>query len=264
MTGSKISTVFYFRLTGRRASARIKSTKGIPSVRLKHIVMVGGLFAGLMGTGALAGGNSLVFGSVEGMVKVTAPARKAPVESDSMDSHSFYDDDNPSSRHSLPEEIVVYLEGVPGDYEPPKQHVKLDQKFLQFTHRVLPVLKGTIVDFTNHDPVYHNVFSNSQINKFDLGRKGKGEKSSVKVSHSEVPVKVYCEIHSDMKSNILVLDNPFFTTVRPGEKFKIEGIPPGTYKMVAWHDYWAPVEQEVTIQKGIPTDVHIVLSNVRK
>jgi len=66
-----------------------------------------------------------------------------------------------------------------------------------------------------------------------------------------------------MKSNILVLDNPFFTTVGPGQKFKLEGIPPGTYKLVAWHDYWAPVEEEVTIQKGTATMVNVVISNLR-
>ena len=232
--------------------------------RSKIIPVVFAVF--LLGIGALAGGNpSASLGSVEGTLKVTAPARKALASGESAENHSFYDEDDApqTSRHALPEEVVVYLEGVPGNYAPGEQHVKLDQKFLQFTHRVLPVLKGTIVDFTNHDPVYHNVFSSSKMNKFDLGRKRKGEKSSVKVSRPEVPVKVYCEIHSDMKSNILVLENPFFTTARPGEKFKIEGIPPGTYKLVAWHDYWAPEEQEVTIQKGVPAVVNIILSRLR-
>ena len=204
-------------------------------------------------------------GSLEGTLRVTAPARKASLPSEPADSHSFYDEDNdrPAFRHSLPEEVVVYLEGVPGNYTPGDQHIELDQKFLQFTHRVLPILKGTTVDFTNHDPVYHNVFSSSKLNKFVLGKKRRGEKSSVRISCSEVPVKVYCEIHSDMKSNILVLDNPFFTTVGPGQKFKLEGIPPGTYKLVAWHDYWAPVEEEVTIQKGTATMVNVVISNLR-
>ena len=159
---------------------------------------------------------------------------------------------------------AVYLEKVPGHYPPPARHAQLDQKFLQFTRRVIPVLKGTVVDFTNHDPVYHNIFSNSRIYKFDLGRKGRGGKASVRMTNAEVPVKVFCEFHSAMKSNILVLENPYFTTVKPGEKFRIEGIPPGTYNLVAWHDYWEPVTRKVTVPPVGKTSVDITLEQVRK
>jgi plastocyanin len=206
-------------------------------------------------------------GTLEGTLTVTAPSRQQAPASETGGAQPFYDGGESEStvvRRSPPEEVVVYLEDVPGSYPPPKEHVRLDQKFLQFTHRVLPVLRGTVVDFTNHDPVYHNVFSNSQVNKFDLGRKGRGEKSSVRMLHPEVPVKVYCEIHADMKSNILVLNNPFFTSVKPGEKFKIEGIPPGTYNLVAWHDYWEPVEEKVTIEEGGTTRADVTLSQVQK
>ncbi len=197
-------------------------------------------------------------GALTGHLKVTAPARKAPPSNQYAPKGS-----PPSPPHILPEEVVVYLKKVPGKYKAPKKHVALDQKYLQFTHRILPVLKGTKVDFTNQDPVYHNVFSNSQINKFDLGRKKNGETTSVKMGHSEVPVKVYCEIHSAMKSNILVLDNPFFTTAGPDQDFVIKGIPPGTYTLVAWHDFWMPVEETVTIKKGKTTQMNITLDKAQ-
>ena len=40
---------------------------------------------------------------------------------------------------------------------------------------VLPVFKGTSVDFTNDDWVTHNVFSKSGPGEFDLGLYGRGE-----------------------------------------------------------------------------------------
>ena len=206
-------------------------------------------------------------GSLTGTLIVTAPSRSgvpAPTENHSTDGYG-----NPSSSvptptgHPVPEEVVIYLQKVPGHYKAPKKHVDLDQKYLHFGHRVLAVLKGTTVDFTNHDPVYHNIFTNSQLNKFDLGRKSAGQVSSVKMNHVEVPVKVYCEIHSQMKTNILVLQNPFFATVQPGQPFEIGRIPPGTYKLIAWHDYWEPVEQTVTIKKGSATQINITMDKVR-
>jgi hypothetical protein len=128
---------------------------------------------------------------------------------------------------------------------------------------VVPVLKGTVVDFTNQDPVYHNVFSNSQANQFDLGRRAKGETATARMGKSEVPVKVYCEIHASMKSHILVLDNPFFTTTGPGREFEISGIPPGTYTLVAWHDHWEPVEQKVKVTRGATTRADITMDKVQ-
>jgi plastocyanin len=207
-------------------------------------------------------------GNLTGKLTVTAPARKAPPSPPSHNETDEYGNNQvssaPSSQtHSLPEEVVIYLKKVPGKFKAPAKHALLDQKYLQFTTRALPVLKGTTVDFTNHDPVYHNVFTNSQLNKFDLGRKHNGETVSVKMKNDEVPVKVYCEMHSSMKAYILVLDNPFFTKVEPGQDFTLKGIPPGTYTMVAWHDYWLPVEQIVTIKKGKTTQADVTLDKAQ-
>jgi plastocyanin len=205
-------------------------------------------------------------GSLTGKLTVTAPARKvsSALNPNSGSGHSgYYSSSSPNESHTLPEEVVIYLKKVPGKYKAPHEHALLDQKYLQFTTRILPVLKGTTVDFTNHDPVYHNVFTNSQLNKFDLGRKHKGETISVKMKNLEVPVKVYCEMHSSMKAYILVLDNPFFTKIGPGQEFSIRNIPPGTYTMMAWHDYWEPVEQKVTIKKGKTTHADVLLDKAQ-
>ncbi len=208
-------------------------------------------------------------GSIEGNLSVTAPPRrevKPTADYDSINPYgaTAYDATPHKTAKPLPEEIVVYLEEVPGDWPPPSEHVKLDQKYTQFTHRVLPVLAGTTVDFTNHDPIYHNVFSNSEINSFDLGRRQKGEKASAKMRRLEIPVRVFCEIHSSMKSNILVLQNPFFTVVQPGGSFRLEGVPPGTYQLAAWHDFWQPVRQEVTVKAGATTKVQLALTKTQQ
>ncbi|HVZ80599.1 MAG TPA: carboxypeptidase regulatory-like domain-containing protein [bacterium] len=203
-------------------------------------------------------------GTLTGTLTVTAPPRKAPPSSTN---YAGYGNENPEparETHTLPEEVVFFLKKVPGHYKAPKKHVQLDQHFLQFTTRVLPILKGTTVDFTNNDRVYHNVFTNSQDNKFDLGRRKNGDKASVTFKRAEVPVKVFCEIHNAMKAYILVLDNPYFTKCGPNQHFRIKDIPPGTYTLVAWHDLWEPVEQKVTIKRGKTTDVDVTLDKTQE
>jgi plastocyanin len=233
-------------------------------MKTSKIVALAVSLTGALSLGSHSWADSKKNGTLEGKLTVTAPARPAPSTNSNDDGYGGHKQyAAPVETHSLPEEVVIYLKKVPGKYPAPKKHFQLDQKYLQFTTRILPVIKGTTVDFTNNDPVYHNVFTNSQLNKFDLGRKKNGEKVSVKLTHTEVPVKVYCEVHPNMKAYILVLDNPFFTKVGPGQKFRIKGIPPGTYTMVVWHDYWAPVEQKVTIKKGKTTEADVTLDKAQ-
>jgi plastocyanin len=213
-------------------------------------------------------GSSDGTGTITGTLRVTAPARGEESEPAGDDynpfSSSAYSWASAHKAHAnLPEEIVVYLEAVKGYWKPPEEHAKLDQKYTQFTHRVLPILAGTIVDFTNHDPIYHNVFSNSRKNAFDLGKRKKGETASAKLDHPEVPVKVFCEIHDKMRSNILILQNPFFTVVTPGGTFKLESVPCGTYTLVAWHDFWQPVRKKITVTKNATVVADVVLDKVQ-
>ena len=72
---------------------------------------------------------------------------------------------------------VVYLESVPRPAfeELPTGRVRMDQRNEQFVPRVLAITVGTIVDFPNHDTKFHNVFSLSRVQPFDLGRYPPGE-----------------------------------------------------------------------------------------
>ena len=56
----------------------------------------------------------------------------------------------------------------------------MDQKNLVFVPSLLPIIRGTVVDFTNSDDVQHNVFSPSPAGgKFNLGTYGPGAGRSV-------------------------------------------------------------------------------------
>ena len=67
---------------------------------------------------------------------------------------------------------VVYLETAPRgafeDREP--QRTRMDQRNETFSPQVLAITVGTVVDFPNNDRTYHNVFSLSKVQRFDLGR----------------------------------------------------------------------------------------------
>ncbi len=54
---------------------------------------------------------------------------------------------------------LVYVDQVKGEFPPPKKEAFMGQKGMAFTPHILPVIKGTTVDFTNDDTVAHNVFA---------------------------------------------------------------------------------------------------------
>jgi len=132
---------------------------------------------------------------------------------------------------------------------------RIEQRNESFVPHVLPVLKGSPVEFTNDDPIYHNVFSLSKAASFDLGRYPRGASRSVRFGAPGI-VKIFCHIHSDMSAVVLVLDNSYFTTPRSDGTFEIQGIPPGTYLVAAWHERAHAVHHKVIILPGRTTEMN--------
>jgi plastocyanin len=155
---------------------------------------------------------------------------------------------------------VVYLEEVEveGAERPSAKH-KMWQKEKQFSPQVLVVQKGDEVEFPNGDKLFHNVFSVSRPSRFDLGLYQSGETKTVKFKRTGV-VDVYCNIHPQMVAKILIVENKFFFETDKDGAFSLDGVPPGTYDLVAWHPHGEPVEQKVTVSAGGKVTVDLTVS----
>jgi plastocyanin len=155
---------------------------------------------------------------------------------------------------------VVYLESAPqrAFEEHPGQRARLDQRNEMFVPYVLPIAVGTTVEFTNSDSTYHNVFSLSKARRFDLGRYGRGRSKSVRFDQPGV-VRVFCDIHSHMSAFILVFAHRFFAVTDAEGRYRIEGLPPGSYTVVAWNDGQERESRTVQVREGEPTEVDFVV-----
>jgi plastocyanin len=123
------------------------------------------------------------------------------------------------------------------------------QRDTAFVPAALIVPVGATVSFPNGDTFFHNVFSYSSSARFDLGRYPRGEAKSVTFDEPGI-VKVYCEVHEFMRSVIAVVENPFHAVAGGDGRFRIDGIPEGTYTFVVWHPDLEPVEQRVQVVAG--------------
>lgn len=156
--------------------------------------------------------------------------------------------------------IVIYLEQVDSiqGADIPQSNPSIQQEGETFIPHVLPIVKGTTVDFPNLDPIFHNVFSLSAARSFDLGRYPQGSSRSVRFDQPGV-VPVFCHLHSDMSAIILVLDNPFFSVPDTDGNYRIGNVPPGTYTLVGWHERSERTEQKVTLQPGETVELDVLI-----
>ena len=73
----------------------------------------------------------------------------------------------------------------------------------------------------------------------------------------EVPL--LCNVHAEMSAYVVVFDNPYFAVTAKDGSFKIENVPPGTYKLKTWHEKLKSVEQEVKVEGGKTVEADFVL-----
>lgn len=134
-----------------------------------------------------------------------------------------------------PKDILIYVEKVEGrEFAPPAKPVKMDQISLVFVPRLLPVIKGTTVEFHNSDDLKHNVFGVGDYD-FDLGVWTKGGMETYTFDKLG-EVAILCNVHPEMEAYIVVLQNPYFAVTNEEGKYQIKDVPAGKYKLKTWHD----------------------------
>src|SRR6202166_1171072 len=110
--------------------------------------------------------------------------------------------------------IAIYVDTIPHKkFAAPSQHVVVDQKKMEFIPRVVVVLQGTTVDFTNSDPVGHNVYwpsiSGNKKLTHNLGTWPKGDKKSFQFNDMGV-APLLCNVHPEMSGYVVVEATPHF------------------------------------------------------
>ncbi len=140
---------------------------------------------------------------------------------------------------------------------PPGPRVVMDQKNLAFLPPVLPVVRGTTVEFSNSDDVQHNVFSPSpSADKFDLGTYGPGATRTVTFGEPG-DVLVLCNIHMEMEAHILVLDTPYFATVGSDGRYRIADVPAGLYELRVWRGGWTAPTRTIEVPASGRVDADV-------
>jgi len=152
--------------------------------------------------------------------------------------------------------VVVWLTPVqgssavrPASATLPAAHPRLVQKDKRFEPHILVVPVGTAVEFPNHDPFFHNVFSLFEGKRFDLGLYEAGTSRLVHFDRPGISY-IFCNIHPEMSGVVIALKTPYFAVSNPAGTTSIAGVPLGRYLMQVWAE-GASVENLRSLTKEV-------------
>jgi plastocyanin len=154
--------------------------------------------------------------------------------------------------------IVVWL--VPLEAVQPvrvttqRPHYRLVQRNKRFEPGLLVVPVGSVVDFPNADPWFHNVFSLYRGKRFDLGLYQAGAQRSVRFDRIG-PSYLFCNIHPEMTGVVLAIDSELFGVTDKGGRYSIAGVTPGKYVQHVWYENATPeslqaLQRQITIESA--------------
>jgi plastocyanin len=116
---------------------------------------------------------------------------------------------------------------------------QLVQRNKTFEPHVLIVPVGTMVEFPNKDPFFHNIFSLYDGRRFDLGLYESGTKRSVRFDRPGVSF-LFCNIHAEMSAVVVSVDTPYFGLSDHNGNIIIRNVPDGRYQMTVWYERSSP------------------------
>ncbi len=116
---------------------------------------------------------------------------------------------------------------------------RLVQRNKSFEPHILVVPVGSIVEFPNRDPFFHNVFSLFDGKRFDLGLYEAGSTRNVAFDKPGVSY-IFCNIHAEMSAVVIAVSTPYYGISDLRGQVTIAGVPAGRYNLHIWYDEASP------------------------
>jgi len=132
----------------------------------------------------------------------------------------------------------------------------VDQHGCKFVPHVSAMMPGEM-DLKNSDDILHNIHTYSTANPSINKAQPKFKKVMAEKFEKPEFIKLTCDVHSWMLGWLAVMPNPYFGVTGGDGTVKIENVPPGKYKVEAWHETLGKQTKDVEVKAGQATKVAI-------
>jgi hypothetical protein len=174
----------------------------------------------------------------------------------------------------LPDQIVVItpdgsvtnvfakLDGTFPATPVPKQPVVIDQRGCMYSPRVVGARAGQLLEIHNSDALLHNAHSaTAQNNAFNFAQPLAGANNSVTLTAQDTMLHLTCDVHRWMNAYVGIVSHPYFSVSGANGEFRIEHVPPGTYRLQLWHERLGQLTQPVKVSEGAIAHVDAVYAS---
>lgn len=159
--------------------------------------------------------------------------------------------------HGLMNVVVSLLEVQEKIKAPPGSTATLEQQGCRFVPHVQAVPAGTVLEIVNNDGILHNIHAYTMEPKRTLFNKAQPKvlKKIKQPLRRSGMYSIQCDVHNHMSAFIAVMDHPFYSVTDENGSYTLSDVPPGTYKIQAWHEVLGALEKEVTVQSGQTVEI---------
>ncbi|MBI5367909.1 MAG: hypothetical protein HZA54_12790 [Planctomycetes bacterium] len=136
-------------------------------------------------------------------------------------------------------DTVVYLEEIAqGKGFPAGATFRIDQKACEYLPHILIAPKGADLEVGSSDDVLHNVHLTGAANGNVALPDAKSKPGILKLKKAG-RVEISCDNgHVWMSGTVMVVTHPYYAVTDEDGKFTLADVPPGAYKLSAWHEGW--------------------------
>ncbi len=143
---------------------------------------------------------------------------------------------------------------VPGLPASSPANPRLVQRNKSFDPHILVVPVGSMVEFPNRDPFFHNVFSLFEGKRFDLGLYEAGTSRMVRFDRLGISY-IFCNIHPQMSAVVITMATPLYAISNRDGLLSLAGVPYGRYMLHVWSEGMGPenaqpLTREITIAEN--------------
>lgn len=154
--------------------------------------------------------------------------------------------------------VVSVSSGLPRDarFPVPPDPIVLDQKYCTFEPHVIAAVVGQEMILRNSDRLLHSshAMDSDATPLFNFALPTVGERR-IEPFQTVETFKVKCDLHPWMSAWVRVLPNPYFDVTRGDGTFTIRDLPPGAYRLKAWHEVLGVIQKDVVVRGGEPVVV---------
>ena len=122
----------------------------------------------------------------------------------------------------------------------------------QFKEHIFPFVRSQVMAMVKHDSFFHNphFFNAKNASLLNVPMPDPDQEIDHKflrtpLRNEKGVMRLQCDVHNNMNAYWVGFDHPYFAVTDADGKFEIREVPPGKYTVVAWHEGYKIIREEM-------------------